>query len=277
MSVLLEVFGKKGYAQYRLPLRKNSDYCIWLTPEVFHTKEPLRVCLENVDNWWYILSSELYFPEDAWEGRRLLITDDSFNLVTAYKEIFTITVRELPSSFSPFRKYHIKEEISIGRSEKNDILVPSRSQISREHARISFSGSEWRIINKGINGLYINEEFESTSRRLCFGDLINIAGLRLVFLMDYIAVGSDIPDVKVRLKALTGPFQEEKNEEESLMYALDIQEEYREVTLILRKSMIHLLLLTALQSRCKERTCLFLYRLYRIYLWHFPWLPEAFF
>ena len=47
MSTLLEVFGKKGYAQHRLPPLKNADYSFWLSPWEFRTKEPLRISLEK--------------------------------------------------------------------------------------------------------------------------------------------------------------------------------------------------------------------------------------
>ncbi|MEO0946585.1 MAG: FHA domain-containing protein [Cyanobacteria bacterium J06641_5] len=46
--------------------------------------------------------------------------------------------------------------ISIGRSEENDIVLPS-SLVSRQHVKLSLAGAHWQIRNFGKNGCYIND------------------------------------------------------------------------------------------------------------------------
>lgn len=204
MSTVLEVFGKNGYAQHRLPPLRNADYSIWLSPREFGSREPLRIYLENVDDQWYILGSELYFPEDAWEGSRKLLSGDSFTLITAYGDRYTLVVSEAVSGIRPFGKYRMKESVTIGRKRENDILLLNRRGVSRTHACIEKTADGWIISSKSINGIYINGEFINSSKPLRFGDHINIMGLVMVFLTDYIAVEDTDPGVAVRLEKAGG-------------------------------------------------------------------------
>lgn len=47
-------------------------------------------------------------------------------------------------------------EISIGRSENNDIVLPS-NLVSRRHVKLSLAGAHWQIRNFGKNGCYVND------------------------------------------------------------------------------------------------------------------------
>ena len=45
--------------------------------------------------------------------------------------------------------------ISVGRSEDNDIVLPS-NLVSRHHLKLSLAGAHWQIRNLGKNGCYVN-------------------------------------------------------------------------------------------------------------------------
>lgn len=49
-----------------------------------------------------------------------------------------------------------QETISIGRSEDNDIVLPS-NLVSRHHVKLSLAGAHWQIRNSGKNGCFIND------------------------------------------------------------------------------------------------------------------------
>lgn len=244
MSTVLEVFGKNGYAQHRLPPVRNADYSIWLSPREFGTGEPLRIYLENVDDQWYIMISEHYSLENSWSRSRKLISGESFALITSYGDSYTFIVSEAVSGITPFGKYCLKESVTIGRNRENDIILLTRKGVSRDHACIHRTGNGWTISSKSINGIYINGEFINSSRVLQFGDHINIMGLVLVFLSDYIAVEDREAGTIVRLKKAEdqvpgqGGLQAISRGELQTKSQRDIQEEeaqdYRDITLLHR-------------------------------------------
>lgn len=203
MCYLLTVFGKKGYAEYRLPLRRNADYSLWLSDEVFQINEPLQILLENLDDHWYIRASSMYFFADGVQRNRRLIPGDRFDLITIYEEIYTFSVCKMLRNFHPYSKFIIKESMTIGRGEENDIVIRNQKAVSREHARITKEDGQWEIESKSINGLYVNEKFVEVSAELIFGDYINVMGLHLVFLKEYIAVETGPMGVEVKLQKVS--------------------------------------------------------------------------
>ena len=199
MSILLAVFGKKGYAQYRLPVRRNIDYSLWLSERIFLTEDSLRIYLENIEGSWRIRESESYVIIGL-QGRKDLQKGGRFDLVSLQGDVYTFHVYDLTDRSYSYDKYHIRSPISIGRGLENDIVIRDHPAISRDHARIFFSGSTWMVESKGVNGIYINDSFLSERGKLDFGDRINIMGVQVVFLADYIAVERAVFDVETRLQ-----------------------------------------------------------------------------
>jgi pSer/pThr/pTyr-binding forkhead associated (FHA) protein/Tfp pilus assembly protein PilF len=73
-----------------------------------------------------------------------------------------------------------KDDVTIGRTEDNDIVVDHRS-ISRQHARLSTDGTNWTISDlDSANGLKVNGEDykQATLRR---GDIVELGHVKLRF------------------------------------------------------------------------------------------------
>ncbi len=199
MSVLLEIFGKQGYAQYRLPDRKNTDFSLWLDKEVFRIRNPLRIVLVNIDCVWFIRASDLLFCEAAANGRKRLLAGDCFDMIAADGDLYTFTVYQIASQIRSYGKYSMRDTITIGRDEANDIVIHNKKMVSREHARIIRRDQELCIESKSINGMYINGKFSGDIHTIRFGDRINIMGLHLILLQDHLAVQTEILDVHIKL------------------------------------------------------------------------------
>jgi len=73
-----------------------------------------------------------------------------------------------------------KELLSIGRTSENDIVLDNRG-VSRNHARIDFSGNEALLIdNESLNGTFVNSK-KVTEERLRDNDVITIGKFDLEF------------------------------------------------------------------------------------------------
>ncbi|KAF0957406.1 MULTISPECIES: FHA domain-containing protein [Rhodococcus] len=73
--------------------------------------------------------------------------------------------------------------ITVGRSEKADIALPSDPNVSRLHATIEWIGSYWTVTDDGLsrNGTFVNGDRLSGRRRLHAGDVIRIGSSSLTF------------------------------------------------------------------------------------------------
>ncbi len=83
-----------------------------------------------------------------------------------------------------------KTEITIGRTEDNDICLPHRS-VSSNHAKIVFDGGVFRIIDlDSANGILVNsEEYARVDIRK--GDIIELGHVKL----KYVAPGEDLNSI----------------------------------------------------------------------------------
>lgn len=199
MSVLISVFGERGYSRYRLPFCRNTDYSLWLSDETFQIEKPLRILLENIDQIWYIRSSAEYLLPASGQKRKPLTVDTGFDLKSSSGDVFSFSVHEVPYHCSPYDKFYLRDNICIGRGRDNDIVIRGQEAVSRLHAKLYQSEGGWFLDCRGINGLYVNDRFISSRTELGFGDHINLMGLQMVFLEEYIAVETGLLDVGITL------------------------------------------------------------------------------
>jgi S-DNA-T family DNA segregation ATPase FtsK/SpoIIIE len=89
-------------------------------------------------------------------------------------------------------------EISIGRVEKNDIVI-NNEFISGQHAKIVFANKQWSIHDNGsTNGTFVNG-LRVINQRLNIGDVVYLMGFKLIIGNCFIAINN--PDGKVEFVA----------------------------------------------------------------------------
>ena len=210
MLFLITIFGEKGFGEYSLPDVINVDYKICLSKNKFCLEKNVFLLFENIDSCWYLLKNKEYvWIEEKGGGFRRRITEDMHMELLVNEKRLSLSVRSVCDDFPAYKKYEIKSNISIGRGEDNDIALEDVMQTaSRKHSIIKKEQNQWIILNQSINGIYINGETEKTSRTLCYGDCIYIAGLHIVFLRHFLAIENDTSKMKTTLKEITG-FPEE--------------------------------------------------------------------
>ena len=64
-----------------------------------------------------------------------------------------------PLQSVPVQNWTFREEsvVRIGRSTDNDVVLYS-AVVSRHHVELRLDGDQWRVVNLGTNGTYINDK-----------------------------------------------------------------------------------------------------------------------
>lgn len=90
-----------------------------------------------------------------------------------------------------FQNYFVKANTSlrIGYNPNNDIHCMNKL-ISREHAVLTHTQNEWKVIDQNsANGVYVNSQ-RVTATTLMLGDVIYIMGLRIIIGTDFLSICS---------------------------------------------------------------------------------------
>lgn len=83
------------------------------------------------------------------------------------------------------RSFNINRMISIGRDEKNDIVIREDPLVSRKHALIEKEGIDYYVMDKGsTNGTYVNNNPIGCCERVKIksGDVIMVGKTKLEIL-----------------------------------------------------------------------------------------------
>lgn len=196
MSMILSVHSTKAFQEFLLPAVNNSEHSIILDNEIFRLDKDIELRMEVIENCWRFLFSRDYKIEDTINHQEYfgicLRDGDLLTVILPNLEHIAIMVDETESPFQVFEKYDIQEaeEITIGRSDDNDIIYNTRNLISGKHAVIRQSEVQCVIEDESANGVFVNAKRIVRSKQLVFGDCINIFGLSMVFLGNILAVSS---------------------------------------------------------------------------------------
>ncbi len=206
MTLMISVYTRSAYRDFRLPAVNNRDYRIHISRNYFGLSGDIHLCLDVMQWTWRLCRGERYHPDESGSGGLLpcpLQEGTHIKLFTEEGEEISLLVRKVQDPFQPFGLYSLAgKRITIGREKGCTICYNNMDMVGRRHAVICFSEGEWKVISQSRNGLYVNRTYVQTERLLRYGDTIDILGLRLVFLGDILAAGGD--DVRVALQAYEG-------------------------------------------------------------------------
>lgn len=218
MSVILSVHSTKAFQEFLLPAINNSENSIILDNDIFSLDKDVELHMEVIENCWQFLFSANYRIEDTISHQEYfgvnLKNGDLLTVILPNQEHISIMVDETESPFRVFEKYDIREigDITIGRSDVNDIIYDTRNLVSGEHAVIHQTATQCVIEDKSSNGVFVNSKRVVRSKQLEFGDYINIFGLSLVYLKNVLAVNSKNDSLQVNHKKLKKKLGEELQE-----------------------------------------------------------------
>ena len=192
MNIILSVYSDIAFKEYQLPSLNNADYQITLPKDFFHLEENLTLDMEVMNQTWKIKRNVHYrvlHSNRDYVGETLK-DNDVISLSLHSGGTISIIVKYADSVFHAYGKYRLEkaETITIGKESGNDIQYEFGRLVSHRHAVIEKVGNSFKIVNKSINGIYVNSRRIDGEKILEWGSYINIMGLHIVFLGDILAI-----------------------------------------------------------------------------------------
>lgn len=194
MGYIIMAYASGGYEEYILPDINDANYEIVLGKNTFSLNEDFKVSLEIVDGKWRFTSQKEYqlLKNGGESAFNDVLTDGMvLELLTGSRKI-TLVVLSCLSVFPMFHKYRLDyvNQVTVGKEQNNTIVYDFRGFISRNHVVIFKHENRWIVQDNSSNGTYLNGRRVREQAYLKFGDQITIFGLRIIFLIDLLAVCS---------------------------------------------------------------------------------------
>ena len=196
MSVVMLVYTPSAFGQYLLPAIDNADTQIVLKRTAFDFVEDVILKLEVVENRWYLKESEQYVykkTKEREEDFEFLENGDVISLFERHGREVRILIQEMESSFMVPQKYDLSSSagLYIGSDPAQcHIAYQYHQYVSKMHAFLKRTEDGFAIEGMSANGTFVNGRCVKGTQQLQMGDVINIFGLKIVYLGDVIAVSS---------------------------------------------------------------------------------------
>lgn len=211
MSNILSVYSMSGLKEVLLPAIDNADYELKITGRLFGFSEDYTILMEILEGEWYFVerreSYQVINTQTAAEYKREAVHDQDMYTITlnGSGQLFVI-MRETDRSFVVYDKYEIPKngQITIGSNENNDLRYQYHNLISGHpcHAVIVVDEGNCVLRDQSANGTFVNDVRISDQRKLQYGDRINIYGLKIVYMGDFLAVNTSVQDLHVKQNLL---------------------------------------------------------------------------
>lgn len=194
MNIVLSVYSPNAFCEILLPAENNADKDIVLEKNVFAFAEDVILKLEVVEKRWYIRPSDSYIvtQQNSEDTSGQLLDKNIYTIRESHGSEISVIVRETEDSFSVFDKYDLSsvQMLSIGKDADNQIVYQFQALVSRRHAVLHRKGGDFVLEDVSANGTFVNGKRVYGNYTLKIGDIINIFGLKIVFLGDLIAVNA---------------------------------------------------------------------------------------
>ncbi len=208
MSYVLSVYSTKAFKEYLLPAVNNADFQLVLQCGLFGFPEDVEISMEILDRKWKIIPDEecsftYAATREAYAGAALK-NGDILSASLGHGGQLSVIVKETDSSFTVYEKFSLANarEITIGKGEENTFCYDNLGLVSKQHARIARKENFFVIQDSSANGLFVNGRRVVGASQLHYGDCIDIFGLRLVYLEEFLAVNTTAPGLKIKQEAL---------------------------------------------------------------------------
>ncbi len=229
MSFLLTAVFENGFCELYLPDVDNKKVPLEIKPYISGRDDDVILPVEVWDGVWTFTGDGKYvITQNEKKVDKVTISDGMFlNCEFKDGQVFSLTAEEVAEGNTQFKKYFLNPntqmEIGIGKDESN-LISYNNKFVSPKHAQISFSG-DGAILKDldSMNGTFVNGKMLTGEKKLIFGDVIYIIGLKIIFLGNTLAINNPKGACKVNgLKEINissaGGGDEEYEEEEEKFF-----------------------------------------------------------
>ncbi len=181
----------------------NSDTKqIILNNNDFGIQKSIRLFVEQGENQWFILSdsAKLALWEEHKQIDTICIEDNVIFTIESGKNDERIVgiVTQDNGMICPAEKIGLGtiQTITVGREKDADIII-DHPTISSVHCVFEKMGENWFLIDKSLNGTYVNGEVVYGKTKLNGGEIVNLVAFDLIFTYNFIFI---IPVIKESFK-----------------------------------------------------------------------------
>lgn len=185
----------KANRMFSLALPKKIKGQYWMTDVDESGRTRQLIGIEAIDGEWVLKSNKnaAILAADERSLKRVVLKPMSFfNLrIAGSRERVILFCERMDAHSQNFAKLVVRkpDTFRIGRTNDNHFCFDNRF-VSGQHARLSYDGSGWTIVDKNsANGTYVNG-LRVTEQHLQAGDLIYIMGLRIIIGGNFLAVNN---------------------------------------------------------------------------------------
>ncbi len=197
MNYTLKCYFENNIYEYFLPGINNRKIKVDIESNISGCRDDFDINLEVWNDTWFIVSSEQLKIKNKQVNKYLDKVSLEKNLVinlelTNTNEKVVIIVYENYSGYTSFDKYiNNFQEITIGSGASNDLQYNSQNLVTKQHLIIKNNRDGSCIAyDKSSNGTFVNGKKITDRIRLNFGDIVNIMGLKLIYLNNIIAINN---------------------------------------------------------------------------------------
>lgn len=204
--MILLIYNRQVCKEFLIPNLHDADYTIPLRRDIFQIRQNTELRLENSSSGWEIVSGDTYYVKEqrVRKDRHLLKDKDIIEVKTTEGERFQVIAVDREFSFSVMEKYDISsmKEVSVGKSDGNLISYRFMELVSTFHATFSNRSDGWYLTDSSSNGTFCGNVRVQGTRKLNFGDHIEIFGLHIFYMGNMLAVGTFYGELGVKEEIL---------------------------------------------------------------------------
>lgn len=209
--MIIVVYGTEVYKEYLLPNLLDTEYSVTLEEGIFHLKHDVELLLEvDTLGWRYMLSGQYRLERTEEKQGAYIQHGEIARLITTEGESIQLIAADSQPGFMVMQKFDLSgtDRITIGNQEDNSICYNFQKLISGYHGILERRADGFYLQDISSNGIFCGYKKIMGSRRLKFGDCINIFGLQLIYLEKLLAVGTNYGELKIKTEEMV-PFESE--------------------------------------------------------------------
>ncbi|MCR5356496.1 MAG: type VII secretion protein EssC [Lachnospiraceae bacterium] len=196
MSYLLTAVFENGFCELYLPSVDNRKVPLEIKPYISGRDDDIILPVEVWDGVWTLSGQgKFVITQNEQPVEQITFKEGLFvNCEFPDGQIFSLTVKEVGEGDNQFKKYLLKPDskgkVTIGKDSSNSICYANKF-VSPKHAEISLTDGGAVIRDLGsVNGTFVNGRMIEGEQKLSFGDTIYIIGLKVVYLVNTLAINN---------------------------------------------------------------------------------------
>ncbi|MBQ1187061.1 MAG: type VII secretion protein EssC [Clostridia bacterium] len=198
--MIITTISKSHINSISLPEKIKGQF--WLY-ETLDTGEQNLVNIEGINDEWIMKSTRQVKILDSDNNplkNTAILPQSTYILGKDSGEKIFVLTEPITEDRQIFTKYLVREDVdlTIGRTEQNDISYPNKA-VSSKHATLSYRSGKWYIQDtNSTNGTFVNSR-RITNMELNVGDTIFIMGMKIIVGKNVIAFNN--PDGQVEISS----------------------------------------------------------------------------